>query len=124
MLQQLTKGPHDNPLPDSSSQEELANKFADFFTSKIKKIRSQFQHWNLYTPHLQSCTNLTCIIQISEEETPEIPNSMKKKTCDIDPCDINFLMEFKEKPAEYMDKDNQHITVKWLLSPTLEKSFC
>ena len=30
ILQQLTKGQHDNPLPDCSSQEELANEFADF----------------------------------------------------------------------------------------------
>ena len=42
ILPQLTKGQHANPLPDSSSQEELANKFADFFINKIKKIRSQF----------------------------------------------------------------------------------
>ena len=38
ILQQLTKGQHDKPLPGSSSQEELAKTFADFFTSKLKKI--------------------------------------------------------------------------------------
>ena len=32
ILQQLTKGQQDNPLPDSSSHEELADKFADFLS--------------------------------------------------------------------------------------------
>ena len=47
ILHQLTKGQHDNPLPDCSSHEDLANNFADFF---IEKIRSQFQQSKLYTP--------------------------------------------------------------------------
>ena len=74
----------------------MANKFADFFINKIKKIRSQFQHSNLYTPPLWNCANLTQFRPISEEETLEILNSMKKTTCDIDPCNIHFLMDSKK----------------------------
>ena len=96
IFQQLTKGQQYNPLQDSSSQEELANKFADFFINKIKKIRSQFQHSNLYTPPSWNCTNLTQFRPISEEETMEALNSMKKTMCEIDPCNIDFLVEFKE----------------------------
>ena len=36
-IQWLMKGQEDNPLPDSSSQEELADKFADFLVNKIRK---------------------------------------------------------------------------------------
>ena len=50
ILHQLKKGQHDNPLPDCSSHENVANKFADFFIEKIEKIRSQFQQSKLYTP--------------------------------------------------------------------------
>ena len=32
ILQQLMKGQQDNPLPDSSSQDELTDKFADFLS--------------------------------------------------------------------------------------------
>ena len=32
---------------------------------------------------------------ISDEETLKILNNMKKTTCDVDPCNMNFLMEFK-----------------------------
>ena len=38
ILQKLMKGQQDNPLLDHSSQEGLANKFADFFINKIMKI--------------------------------------------------------------------------------------
>ena len=60
------------------------------------KIRSQFQHSNLYTPPSGNCANLTQSRPISHEETLEILNSMKKTMCDIDLCNIHFLMEFKE----------------------------
>ena len=95
ILHQLTKGQHDNPLPDCSSHEELANNFADFFINKIEKIRSQFQQSRLYTPPSQKCKNFTQFRPISDEETLKILNNMKKTTCDVDPCNINFLMEFK-----------------------------
>ena len=92
MLHQLTKGQHDNPLPDCSSHEDVANNFADFF---IEKIRSQFQQSRLYAPPLQKCKNMTHFRPISDEETLKILNNMKKTTCDVDPCNMNFLMEFK-----------------------------
>ena len=95
ILQQLTKGQHDKPLPDYSSHEELANNFADFFIDKIEKIRSQFQQSKLYTPPSWKCENLTQFRPINDEETMKILNSIKKTICDVDPCNINFLMEFK-----------------------------
>ena len=95
ILQQLTKGQHDNPLPDCSSHEELANNFTDFFIDKIEKIRSQFPQSKLYTPPSWKCKNLTQFRPIGDEEALKILNSMKKTTCDVDPCNINFLIEFK-----------------------------
>ena len=95
ILHQLTKGQHDNPLPDCSSHEDLANNFADFFIKKIEKIRSQFQQSRLYTPPSQKCKNMTQFRPISDEETLKILNNVKKTTCDVDPCNMNFLMEFK-----------------------------
>ena len=95
MLHQLTKGQHDNPLPDCSSHEDLVNNFADFFIEKIEKIRSQFQQSRLYAPPSRKCKNMTHFRPISDEETLKILNNMKKTTCDVDPCNMNFLMEFK-----------------------------
>ena len=95
ILNQLTKGQHNNPLPYCSSHEELANNFVDFFINKIEKIRSQFWQSRLYTPPSLKCKNITQFRPISDEETLRILNNMKKTTCDVDPCNINFLMEFK-----------------------------
>ena len=33
---------------------------------------------------------------MSEEEILKILNNMKKTTCDVDPCNMNFLMEFRD----------------------------
>ena len=96
ILNQLTKGQHDSPLPDCSSYEDLANKFADFFIEKIEKIRSQFQQSRPYTPPSWKCKNMTQFRPMSEEEILKILNNMKKTTCNVDPCNMNFLMEFRE----------------------------
>ena len=93
ILQQVTKGQMDDLLPDSSSQEKLVNKFCQLFINKIKKIRSQFQNSNLYRPPLRNCLTLTHFRPISQQK---LLNNMKKATSDMDPCNINFLMEFKE----------------------------
>ena len=38
----------ENPLPNSESDEELANNFADFFIHKIQKIRDSLEHHPKY----------------------------------------------------------------------------
>ena len=68
ILNQLTKGQHDNPLPDFSSCEDLANKIADFFIGKIEKIGSQFHQARSYTPPSRKCKNMTQFRPMSEEE--------------------------------------------------------
>ena len=59
------------------------------------KVRSQSQQSNLYTLPSSNCATLPHFWPITQKETPEITNTMKKKICDIDPCNIHFLMEFK-----------------------------
>ena len=85
---------YDNSLPGCSSHEEFANKFADFFMNKIEVIRSQFEQSSLYTTPSQNCANLIQFRLISDEKTLEILNSMKKTTCDVYLCKINFFMAF------------------------------
>ena len=46
----------DNPLPDHTNKEELANKFASYFITKIQNIRDQldnlpiYHHMSIYPP--------------------------------------------------------------------------
>ena len=62
--------------------------------NKIEIIRSQFEQSSLYTPPSQNCANLTQFRPISDEKTLGILNSMKKTTCDVYLCKINFFMAF------------------------------
>ena len=38
----------DNPLPDHTDKEELANKFASYFITKIQNIRDQLDNLPIY----------------------------------------------------------------------------
>ena len=63
----------ENPLPDSESDEELANNFADFFIQKIQKIRDSLEH------HLSRSTTRPREVQrqfreVSEDEIKNIIN--------------------------------------------------
>ena len=85
---------YDHSLPGCLSHEEFINKSADFFINKTEIIRSRFQQSNLYTPPSQNCANLTQFRPICDEKTLKILNNMKKTTCDVYLCKINFFMAF------------------------------
>lgn len=50
LINSLTGTVKSNPLPETDTDEELANHFADFFINKIQKIRDALQHHPFYEP--------------------------------------------------------------------------
>ena len=50
LVEHLTGTKADNALPCRSSKEDLANEFADFFISKIRKIRDNLSQYEGYVP--------------------------------------------------------------------------
>ena len=62
--------------------------------NKIEIIRSEFEQSSLYAPSSHNCGNLTQFRPISDEKILGILNSMKKTTCDVYLCEINFFMAF------------------------------
>ena len=50
LISNLTNNTKDNPLPKSQSDVGLANKFAQYFMSKIKSIRDMLDSHPLYKP--------------------------------------------------------------------------
>ena len=48
LVKELTNTKAKNPLPKASSEEELANQFADYFMNKIKNIREALEKYPEY----------------------------------------------------------------------------
>ena len=84
----MTGNISENPLPDSESDEELANNFADFFIQMIQKKRDSLEHHMKYDPR-KSTTRprevLRWFIEVSEDEVKKIINGMATKSCESDP---------------------------------------
>ena len=52
LVSSLTGIKNDNPLPESKSDTDLAERFASFFTEKIEKIRNDLNSHPLYKPDI------------------------------------------------------------------------
>ena len=77
-----TKG--SNPLPESNSDEDLAEEFAEFFLSKVLKIRDSLTHYLKYVVTDKDQPKLSMFRGLNEEEVLSIIISMPVKHCDLD----------------------------------------
>ena len=84
MIIELTGGPKENPFPANIDNEDLANKFADFFLNKIKKIRLDLEGCPKYEPQERDCKILENFAPLSEDEVKSIICDMPSKTCELD----------------------------------------
>ena len=80
-------------LPSASSDEELANRFSQFFVSKIRTIR---EHLNAHEESPCEATTfqgdvLHAFDEITPEEIKEIINSSPNKSCILDPLETSLL---------------------------------
>ena len=83
-----------NPLPSSSSDDVLANEFADFFLNKILTIRDTFKD----IPPYQCDTNeeipkFTAFATYTESDIKKLIGSMKTKSCELDMIPTKLLKE-------------------------------
>ena len=92
----MTGNISENPLPDSESDEELANNFADFFIDKLQRIREFLEHYPKYDPR-KSTTRpkevLSQFREVSEDEVKKIINRMATKSCVSDPIPTSPLKQ-------------------------------
>ena len=54
LVNHLTGHKPENPLPTSNTDKQLADEFADFFISKILKIRHELDKYPLYQPSMDN----------------------------------------------------------------------
>ena len=58
LVTELTGGPKENPLPNNIDDEDLANKFANFFLDKIKRIGCELENYTTFKPQQMDSTQL------------------------------------------------------------------
>ena len=80
-----------SPLPDHTDEESLANDFADYFMSKIGKIREELEGYPLYKPQGWNVREFSNFRLFSNEEVRTIIMGMKMKSCEIDPIPTELL---------------------------------
>ena len=73
-----------NPLPESNSDEKLAEEFAEFFLIKVLKIRDSIKHYPKYVVTDKNQPKLDTFRDLNEEEVLSIVMSMPVKHCDLD----------------------------------------
>ena len=89
-------------LPSHNSVEELSNQFADFYVTKIDKIRKNFQSPNneklsfLETDNCQIRSPLLCFKPVSSEEIRKVVMSSPNKSCGLDPIPTWLLKKCNE----------------------------
>ena len=80
-----------NLLPESNSDEKLAEEFAEFFLSKVLKIRDSIKHYPKYVVTDKNQPKLNTFRDLNEEEVLSIVMSMPVKHCDLDPIPATVM---------------------------------
>ena len=83
----------DNPLPNHTSDKDLAEEFADFFMDKIQKIRDNLTENPIYEPTKKITSRLTEFRPFDQTEVKKIILSMKSKSCELDALPTRLLKE-------------------------------
>ena len=83
----------ENPLPDHTDKEELANQFASFFINKIQKIRDQLDNLPTYCHISSDPPEFLEFELMTEEEVGKIIKGMPAKMCDMDIIPTTLLKD-------------------------------
>ena len=84
LVNNITGGVKENPLPECKDYKCLANTFADYFIEKIQKIWEALDNQTLYSPTDQEVPTIEEFIQFTEEDIGEIIGNMQPKCCELD----------------------------------------
>ena len=81
-------------MPTASSDEQLANEFAEFFIGKINKIRDDLDNHEKYTPYsLTAVPSLEEFEPLQEIEVIKIAKAMATKSCQMDVLPTTLLKD-------------------------------
>ena len=90
LVSNITSVHKDNPLPDSESNQDLADKFADYFMEQINKIRDALKDKPLYQP---TCRDAPEPNPVAEDEVTKYIGKLATKSCELDSFPTKLLKE-------------------------------
>ena len=85
LINYLIGNVQENPLPEHSSDEQLANSFADFFIEKIEKIRRDLCNHEIYAPSADRDVPSMCsFVPMTSTEVMKLAGILATKSCELD----------------------------------------
>ena len=90
--------------PTSSSDEDLANDFVDYFMNKIQSFRESLDTHSKYLAPPGNAPNFSMFETLSTSNVLKIILGMKTKSCKIDPIPTQLLKEIFPSVIEPITK--------------------
>ena len=104
LMSYLTGTKVDNPMPEHTDEEQVADEFADFFMEKIKTIRDSLAEHPTYNPHGPAKASLNQFRSVSPDDVECIIRGMHTKSCESDAIPISLLKEILPAVAPSLAK--------------------
>ena len=94
IINTMTGSHKSNPLPPSTSDEELAEEFATFFMNKIRKIRDALDVHPKFKPSRHNTSKSSNNFNVlTEDEVEKVIMTMPTKSCKLDVLPMKVLKE-------------------------------
>ena len=100
----LTGTKVDNPMPEHTDEDQLANEFADFFMGKIKTISDSLAEHPTYNPYGSAKASLNQFRSVSPDDVEHIIRGMPTKSCESDAILTSLLIEILPAVAPSLAK--------------------
>ena len=86
-----------NPMPKAEATSQLPDMFADFFLSKIEKIRNNLSNIPTYQPRVRQVQPLGQFHELTEDEIYKTIMTMKIKSCELDPLPAKIFRKYAKQ---------------------------
>ena len=93
LMSYLTGTKVDNPMPEHTDEDQLADEFGDFFMGKIKTIHDSLAEHPIYIPHGPAKASLNQFQSVSADDMEHIIRGMPTKSCESDAIPTSMLKE-------------------------------
>ena len=82
-----------NPFPENISDQNMAEKFADYFLNKIQCIREALSHVPTYSSGTQVDCRLSKFLPLTSDQVRKIIFSLSTKSCELDAMPTKLLKD-------------------------------